>query len=302
MIGRKTGTKINMLMDIMSYFGTTKGRMAPTIIFLSICAAPLFVYIFLLVGIIPFVYVAILEVVVVITAALKIFGKSDKKFAIYMAARNDQYGSANDVIKIADVSPDGMVEFFNGTVMYIISAYTTTYYSEDDLVDDEEKFVKQLKPFVYDIHGHNVVDEVRMQDDLEKLTVYTDEELARERMEHFVYQDEECSKNSTLYRLNFAVKASRYDWKDLKAVVENAVKSVYARVFRWVYVCDGEQARDVISRDLNAYVDLEEMITKKYMNAEIYESRVMYYGDDVPEELTVQKESVDLESRRVVEE
>ena len=56
-----------------------------------------------------------------------------------------------------------------------------------------------------------------------------------------------------------------------------------------------------MSRDLYVYVELEEMVKKKYANEEYYDSKVYYYGEEVPEEFREKEEDVGLGRRRVVE-
>jgi len=301
MVTGKEQTKINVLMNIDSYYGEHTGRMGPMIKFLLIAGAPVMLYTFFFIGIIPFRWVLIFEVLFALRMALRILGKEDEKFRVYMAAREDEYANADDIVYISRVQDDGLIEYENGTVAYIISAFTTTYFNEDKLNEDLRAFAALLGIYSYDIHMHMVFNEFLLQDNLERMSVYTDEELLRERMDMYVYQDQVMAEQTLMYRINFAVRGSRYEWKQLRETVNAAVRSSYAHVFKECYVCDRQQATDIMSRDLYVYVELEEMVKKKYANEEYYNSKVYYYGEEVPEEFQEKEEEVGLSKRRVSE-
>lgn len=296
-------TKINVLMNIESYYGEHTGRVGPIIKFLLVAGIPLLLYIFFLISIVPIKWVLVFEVPFALRMALRILGQENEKFRVYMAAREDEYANANDIIQITRIQDDGLVEYENGTVAYIISAFTTTYFDEDELNADLEKFVAMLGKYSYDIHMHMVHHEFLLQDNLDRMRVYTDnKELLKERIDMCVYQDEVMSQNTALYRINFVVKGARYEWKILRNDVQAAVRSSYAKVFKQCRVCDKRQANDVMSRDLYLYVELEEMIKKKYTSEEYYGSKVYYYGDEMPVEYQEEKEDVGFGKRRVMEE
>lgn len=302
MIDKKEDTKINVLMNIDSYYGEHQGRMKPMITFLLVSCAPILFYLLLFLGTIPFKFVLMFEVPFVLRMALKILGKEDEKFKVYLASREDEYSNADDIIGILNVHKDGLIEYENGTVAYIISAFTTTYFDEDLFTLDLENFLQQFSNYTYDIHIHLVVKEQLLQNNLESMKVYTDKELLRERVQFYVYQDEQCAEKSQLYRINFLIKGSKYEWKTLKANLDAAVSSAYTKVFKECYVCNKEQTNEVMSRDLYAYVDFEDMLQRKYKNEEYFGSKVLYYGEEVPEKYKENKEFVDIESRRIAEE
>lgn len=322
MTGEKEQTKINVLMNIDSFYGEHTGRMGPMIKFLLIAGAPILVYTFFLIGVIPFRWILIFEVPFALRMALRILGREDEKFRVYMAAREDEYANADDIVRISRIQDDGLIEYEDGAVSYIISAFTTTYFDEDKLNEDLQAFVALLGAYTYDVHMHMVFNEFLLQDKLERMAAYTDEELLRERMDMYVYQDKEMAEQTLIYRINFVVRGSRYEWKKLRdtvnvtvrstyarvfslphrgALAHPQVRSTYARVFKECYVCDRQQANDVMSRDLYVYVELEEMVKKKYANEEYYDSKVYYYGEEVPEEFREKEEDVGLGRRRVVE-
>lgn len=292
--------KINVLMNIDSYFGEHQGRLGPMLVFLCVSAVPFIVYIFLFSRIIPLKLMLILEVLFTIRMALFILGKENEKLEIYKKAREDEFATANDLIRTAHVHDDGLIEYENGRVAYIISAFTTTYFSDSVLSIDLERFLSQLKDYEHDEYCHLVVDEFRLQDEMESMSVYEDKELMKERIMFYIDQDTYCSEKSELYRINILVKASKYDWKVLRTALDGVIKSEYAKVFKVCYICNKDQASMVMSRDICAYIDIADMLKGKYHNEDYYGSRVLFYGDDIPEEYKTKKDKVDMEERRVV--
>lgn len=299
---KKEKMTINVLANIDSYFGEHQGRLGPVILFLCISAAPLLLYIMLFIGIIPFKFILIFEVPFVIRMALRILGKEEEKLKIYINSREDVYATADDLLRISHIQEDGLIEYMNGKIAYIVSAFTSTYFNDDELSIDLEAFIELFGKYEYDIYCHLVVDEFRLQDRLELMNVYEDKEMLQERINFYMLQDKYCSEHSKLYRINFLVKASKYDWKQLRSTLDSAVKSAAVNVFKQCYICDKLQAQDVMSRDLCLFIDIADMMKKKYKNENYYGSKVLYYGEDVPEELRVKQDIVDLNERRVIQE
>lgn len=299
---KKTKPTINILANIDSYFGEHQGRLAPMLLFLCICASPLLLYAMFFIGIIPFKIVLIFEVPFIIRMALRILGKEEEKLKIYINSKEDEYATADDLLRISYISDDGLIEYTNGRIAYIVSAFTSTYFDDDELSIELEEFIELFEKYEYDIYCHLVVDEFRLQDQLEAMSVYKDKEMLQERIGFYMLQDNYCSEHSKLYRINFLVKAAKYDWKQLRNMLDSAVKSAAVSVFKQCYVCNKIQAQDVMSRDLCLYIDIAQMMKKKYRNENYYGSEVLYYGDDIPEELQVKKDTVDLTNRRILQE
>lgn len=293
-------TKINILANVDSYFGEHQGRLAPWLAFLGLAAIPPILYAVWFIGVIPFKYVVIFEVLFVFRIALKILGKEKQKLKVFIASREDEYAAADDIIRVTGIQEDGLVEFENGIVMFIISACTRTYFNEDELARDLETFLHQIDGFEYDVHCHLVVNETRLQDSLEGCNVYSDKKLLEERMQLYVYQDEKCSERSQLYRINILVKSNMYNWKKMKAVLTAVVNSSYANVFKECYVCDAVQAKEVMSRDLFTFIDFDKALQRRYNNEEYYNSTVYKYGESNTNDLD-DNNQLGMEKRRVVE-
>lgn len=291
--------KINVLMNIDNYFGEHQGRMGPMLMFISLLLVPPVLYVVFFLKIIPIWVFLVFEVLFGIRVGLKTLGREDEKLRVYKAAAEDAYANADDVVSVASVQEDGLIDYENGMIAYVISAFTTTYFDENKLVQDMAQFLEQLNPYVYHIHSHMVYKEELLQDGLTDLTIYKDTELLQERLDFYDYQDEYCDNYTEMFRINFVVVAPRYDWKKLRSKLEVLVKSSKASVFKKCVLCNKEQVNNVMSRDLLVYVDLASMLQKKYKNSEYYGSKVYYYGEEVQEDVPTGPE---YDGRRVVEE
>ena len=299
---QKEKDTINVLMDVGNYFGGHRGRMAPMMLFLFVSALPFIIYVFLFTAFIPLKWVLIFEVFFTARMALFILGHENERLAQFNPQREDEYANADDLIRQIYIHEDGLIEYANGIVTYVISAFTTTYFSDNELSIDLEEFLSKLKQYEYDIYGHLFYDEFRLQDNLESMSVYTDKEMLKERIDFYILQDTFSEDNTMLYKINIAVRASKYDWKNLRDTVTSAVHSSCAEVFKECFVCNRDQVSDVASRDICAYIDMKEMLTNKHSNENYYGSKVLFYGDDVPDEYKQIRDQAGLEDRRVTEE
>lgn len=297
---RESKSTINMLMNIDSYFGEHQGRLAPIILFLVISSIPLLIYIFFFMGVIPFRWVLVVEVPFAIRVALLTIGDEKTKFPAYLNSRYDEYLNADELVRIINIQDDGMIEYIDGTVMYIITGFLTTFDTDEEAAGMMTECLNQIKDMCYDVYCHLVVDEMRLQDEVCNLSVYTDPELFQERMEFYCLQDEYCKQYSELYRINIPVYAPRYDWKLLRDRVNKAVEYFNSHGFKWCGVASRYIAKDIVARDICAHIDLDQMIRNKYRNTEYFGSSVIYYGDDVPEKYKKKKEESGIENRRVI--
>lgn len=287
-------------MNINNYFGEHKSRLGPVLMFLLITAVPIMLYAFVLMAFIPWKVMLCFEIPWAIRWAMILPGQEKKKKIAYIQQAEDEYASANELANLVQVADDGMIERPNGTIAYIVSGFAATYIDDNAFSIDMEAFISQLKGLDYDVYCFQVVDEVLLQNELEKLTVYTDNEIIKERMAFYEDQDEYCQKNGSLYRIVFLVRGSRYEWKTIRKRLEGLVHSEDARVFKSCKICNGEQVEDIMSRDTCTNMRIRQMLVDKHNNNQYYGSKVLYYGDEVPEELKGNKEEVGLNRRRVV--
>lgn len=293
---------INALMNVHNYFGEDTGRLGPVLVFLCISAAPVILYIVIApyLSMVPWWLLLTFELLWVLRFALKILGKESEKLEQFETEEKSIYSTSDQIITASNVEEDGLIERIDGRVNYIITGYFMDYMDDDTLSRDIEKFMIALRGYLYDIHSHLVVDELKLQSEFEKLKRYKDSDMIQERMLFYQDQDEYCSKNSELYKISFVVKASKYEWKQLRDNLQKIVKSDISKCWKTIALCDREQVNDVMSRDICTNVDIRNMMVQKYRNENYFGSKVLFYGDEVPDEYKPERDKSALDKRRVV--
>lgn len=294
--------KINVLLNIDNFYGKYSGGLGRILIFILLACGPFLLYTLLLVRFIPFMWFIIPFIPYCIKMGLITIGREKEKMESFMKQRNDQYASAKELIRIADVHEDGLIEYQNGTICYIIQAYGFSYMDDNQFSKDIEEFLSRLtSQYEVDIYGHVVTGESgASKEDLEKLRVYKDEEMLKERLEFYNYQTKYTNENSKLYRLNFVVRAYKNKWAALKKDLNILVSSEYTDCFDMPHICNKQEVIDVNSRDITLYVDLAEMLRTKHSSENYYGSKILYFGDEVPDHMKESKESLELEKERRV--
>lgn len=291
---------INTLLNIDSVFGEYEGRVLPVILTIGLAAVPLLVWLFLLQGtFIKFWWVLIIDVLWTARWALIILGKEKEKMKFYDQQRADAYKSADELVHINYIHDDGLIEYDNGRVSYIVSGYLKGYLTDDKLSVDMEHFMDELDNWEWDMYFHNTVDELLCEDTLPNLARYKDKEVIQERIDFYAHQDEWARTHTALYRISFLVSANKYAWKRLKSHLTELVSSELALMYNEIEILDHDAVVDILNRDICGFADVVKMLTNKYENDNYYASRVMWYDDNVPTELVKEPESSSLEERRV---
>lgn len=296
--------KINILLNTDNFYGKFTGGLSRVLIFILVASVPFMVYSLLLINFLSIKIFLPIYILYVIRVALLILGREKERLNAFIKQRNDEYATANDLIQIADIHEDGLIEYQDGMVCYIIQAFSYSYIDDNKYSKDLEEFISKLtNKYEVDIYGHVVVGEYDIkQEDLEKLRVYSDKEFLKERLEFYKYQDRYANEHSTLYRLNFVVRDYKSGWVKMKQELDGIIKSDLVQCFDLVKLCNKQEANDVISRDITLYVDLGEMLRAKHKSDNYFGSKVLFFDDEIPDSL-LDKESIkdDMEERRVVD-
>lgn len=293
--------KINMLTPINNIFGTHESRVSPVLAYLAVAVFPVLVYITYLPFWIPIWLFVIFEVLWAARWALKLLGKEDARLEEYRKSSKNIYENSKDLVKIAHCYDGGMIEYQNGTITIVLTGYTRMYANDNVYSSDLERFMAQLDKYTPDVYLHQVVGEDNLQDASENLRVYDDKEFMEQRSDLYAYNDNFVNTNSKLWRFTFAVKAYKHNWKtteeDLEAVINSAVAK---RVFFYIEIAKKDVVSSIASRDIGAYLSIDELLRDKYVNDNYDGSRVLFYGDDVPEEYKEEFVQDKLEDRREV--
>lgn len=289
---------INTLLNIDNFTGEHTGRMGPTIKMTLIACIPLVIYLMFMSKINFFAFL-IFELLFVIRVSLYIVGDENKKLRIYLESQVDAYSSTYDLVNITHINEDGLIEYNNNKVCYVIEAYTHTYLDDDELSLEVEDFLGLFNKYMYDLYFYNVVGENSVKGDC--TGIKGRDLLAEQRFNFLVEQDEYCDTHSKLYKTCIALRTTRSSWKDLKHDIESALNSSKSRCFRRVKLCNREEVTDIVRRDLFAHIDLENMVLKKYANEEYLGSKVLFYDNPSSRQGIQDEDEVKLNKRRVTE-
>lgn len=290
---------INMLTPIDNIFGGHEGRLGPTIKFLVVALVPAVVYALYLQIFVPLRVFLVVEVLWAARMALIIIGKEKEKKKFYRASKKNQYASAYDMVRISHTHENSIIEYQNGRIALLLAGYTQSYMDDDKFAVDYAAFMDMLNAYDVDVYCHAVVDEFKLQNNSENLRVYSDKVFMRERMELYETQDKFVSENCQLFRFSFLVKGSRYDWKNMIDIIEAIIKSHAGHCFKGLHICDKDEVSDIASRDLGTHISIEEMLRNKYINEEFDGSKVLFYGDEVPEQFSTESHVNDMTTRRI---
>ena len=303
MIIWKGKDKINTLLNPDNYFGQHETSMVPLLLFFAGAGIPLLGWLMLLMPFIPFKIFVFPYLLWCGRWALITIGKEKQKKANYLQQRADEYKAIDEIVHINQIYEDGLIEYSNGTVAYLISGFPKGYLNPKKLSADLESFMNELDIFIWDWFMHNAVDEIVTEDELPKLGRYKDKEVIKDRMDFFAYQDDYSRTHAGLYRYTFVVYASKGDWKKLRNYLENLVDSEVAQVFNNISICNRDEVNSLINRDIMSYTDIIKMLTKKYENTDFKGSKVLWYDSKIPKRYKRKdKETSDIiEERRVME-
>ena len=290
---------INTLLDIENLLGSTEKKVLPVILTIAVAAIPLVIWLLWLRSIVHYIIFIIFELLWTGRFALKFIGNEPEKMEFYDTQRADEYRSADELVHVTRLQQDGLIEYTNGRVVYLISALPKSYLSDDALSVAVERFMDELDEFDWDFHMYNATDEILCEDLLPNLKAYKDKEVIADRINFYSYQDDYTRNNSALYRYVFVVSAMSTKWKRLKTRLQEIMESEVVKCFNEIQLCEYGEVGELFNRDVCTYIDVNKMLEKKFDNDEFYESKVLWYDENVPTELLKKDETSNLEERRV---
>lgn len=296
----KNKNNINTLLNIDNVFGDYESHVMPIVLTIAFIAFPLLLWLFALQGTpIRLWMVAVFDVFWGLRWALIFVGKEKDKLRFYEQQRKDVYQTINELVHISVIHEDGLIEYDNGVVAYIIVGNLNKYLNDDKLSVSMENFMNALDRWHWDFFIHNSVEMYRCEDELPKLHAYTDDEVIKERMGFYSYQDKWVKQNSRLYTITFLVTSSKSNWKKMRDHLNALVNSEVATVFNSVEVAKFDEVNAIVNRDICGYIDINKMLLDKYSNTNYNNSKVLWYDDEIPQKY-VQKDEVDtIEDRRL---
>lgn len=295
----KNKPAINTLLNIDNIFGSYEGRVGPFVLTILLGSIPLWVWLFFLQGLVPLWIIIIIIFLLMGRLALIFIGKESEKMKSYTARRNDAYLESKDMVQVVNIYDDGLIEYTTGRVCYIVYGYLKGYLEDDALSVDLEAFLDELDAFDWDMNLYNVTDELMCTSELPLLRRYTDKSAILQRMNFYKYQDDWTARNTQMYELVFIVKARKYNWKHMRAKLEEITQSDVSNCFNEIHIADSRGVTDIMSRDIETYVDLNEMLLNKFQTDTIKGAKILYYDDKNIDDFRKRKEEgVNMKNRR----
>lgn len=295
---RKKAT-INTLLNIDNIFGSYEGRVGPFVLTVLIGSIPLWIWLFFLQGYVRLWIIIIIMFLFMGRLGLIFIGKEHEKMKSYTARRNDAYLESKDMVQVVNIYDDGLIEYATGRVCYIVYGYLKGYLDDDALSVDLENFLDELDAFDWDMNLYNVNDELMCTTELPLLKRYKDKTAILQRMNFYKYQDDWTAKNTQMYELVFVVKARKYNWKHMRAKLEEVTQSDVSNCFNEIHIANSDAVKDIMSRDTETQVDLNEMLLNKFQTDTIKGAKILYYDDKDKKEFRKQKEDgVNMKDRR----
>ena len=292
---------MNTLLNIDNYFGEYSSPLTPWLIFFGVGSIPLFIWLFIFQLRLPWLPVVLFEVLLWLpVVATYSFLDVNRIVQDYLKARFDAYAIADDIVHVKFQHEDGLTEFDNGQVMYLLVGHLKEYIKDSKLSVSLEQFMDELDSWDWDYILQNDVDEITLASNIDKCIRYTDKQVISERIAQYNYQDEWARNNTGVYKIIFVVLVNKSSWRSAKERLNDIVTSKVADCFNEIYIANREQVNDIMSRDLCMYIDINQMLLNKFNSLDIGSSRMMWYDDEVPKELTKSGETftVGLEERR----
>jgi len=275
---------IGMLLDISHLYGEHEGRLGPFLITLCICCTPILFYVYLgLFETIPIWAFAILEVIIIIRTIMIIPGRERYRVKIYKNRINSNYMNTADLLNVKMIHPDGCTEYVNGKICYMVCCFNGT-------TDDEIQRSIQLRKlldnmfgdFEFDTYIHNVNDSPTLRAYYDTVSKFNKNVSARNFIDIIDHSIELTADNSMVLCTIYVIKGNRSDWKTIKSQIDSALGSRVARCYKSIYrVNDPKTINDILNRDIDSVINIEDLTRKKYATQQYDTSKVLAY--DLPE-------------------
>ena len=285
---KKEKPTIGMLLDIEHLYGEHEGRLGPILLTLCIAAAPILVYIYFgLFVYIPVWLFVIIELFVAARALMIVLGREPYRVRMFKRTLYDEYTPTASLMNIKVIHPDGCIEYLNGNIVYLVCCFNGT--TEDEVrrsVQMRKLLTSLLGEYVFDCYIHNVTDSPALYNYYKKVNEFERNESASNFVNIIDYNIDLVANNSLVQCTIYAIKGKRSDWKDIKQQIDIAVNSRNARVYKTIYrVNDPALINEVLNRDVDSVINIEELLRRKYSTGNYNTSKVLAY--DLPDDKVI---------------
>lgn len=300
--------RIGMLLDIENIFAENSKGLGRFI--LCIClmlVPPLIIGYYSLYLYFPVWLLVVLCIFWAARVLMIIPGREKERLANYKKIRNDEFASATDLVNIKAIHKQGCIEYVNGIIGFFVVTYNTT---TQDVLGKSKQFNRFLKLAVgdhpFDFYIQNIVDTEQLENRYTDIKMYNDQDSAKAFMEIIDYNKQFITKNSLLTKNIIFVRGSKYEWKDILNDLKSALRSDSAKIFKNAYiVTDKDEIEELLSRDINGDVDINNLIKRKYCTGERYGSKVISYDYEdlrnIPKESNTNIDSIFIPAAEITE-
>lgn len=277
---------INTMLDIEQYSGETPTRIGPFIAYLLLAFGPMLLYAYLFLGIIPLKYAAVFFIIHLVRTTMVIVGEESKRVEQYKQQIYDEYSSITDINNIVTFYKDGLLEYKGNKVSYILVAH-----SKDDVeVQYKSRQISRMlsgfdTQYMVDIRCQNILDKDELHSRYEGVSMFPDREVAKDYLEIIDYNRDIVKDDTLITRVVFTISARKRNFKSLRTDIERVLNSQDTRAFKTIAIADREMVKEIIARDVDTYIDFDEIMRKKHSKEEFYGSYVEAY--DYEEKNTV---------------
>lgn len=272
--------KIQMLLDIENIFGESTRGLGQLVLTLCLCLIPpAFIGYTALYLYIPWQILLVVCLVFAVRVVLVVMGHESQRVKNFKKQRDDVYSLTDDMVNIRRIHQQGCVEYVNGNIGFFIVTYNSSSNETLEKSKQIDRFINlAVGKHAFDIYVQNDVSTDHLDNKYNNVTLFGDDEAANAFMEIIDYNREVVRSSSTLTRNIIFVRGSKYQWKEIVNDIQTALTSESARVFRQCYLAtDREEIENIISRDINGYIDLDKLLQRKYYTGNKHGSKIISY-------------------------
>lgn len=284
---------INTLLNIEQFSGESSTRLGPALTFLTMAFGPILVYVYFGLTLLPFKIVVPIAIVWIIHSALVTLGQQKKRVEQFKQRLYDEYSSITEFMDIKTVHQDGMIEYKSNRVAYLLVTQNSGNF---DVIQRAQQIAKILErisgDYNIDIRSQNILDTDELHTRYDGISLFEDREAAKDYLEIVDFNREIIQKDTLVSRVIFVVSARKKYHKEMKKSLISVLNSPEIRAFRSVTLAPFEVTNNIISRDIDSYIDFKEIQRQQYSKGEYFGSYVdeYDYSADIRDNTEVKEE------------
>lgn len=292
---------IGMLLDIEHLYGEHEGRLSPILTSLLLALAPALFYVYFgWFELIPVWLFAPINAIIAARVVMIIPGRENYRLANYRKRLYDDYTSAASLMRIKTIYPDGFVEYVNGKCFYAVKCYNGTCENIIQRSQMLRKFLLSMAgDYEFDVYILNENNTSAIRRYYKTVNRFGKNTASMNFTKIIDMLSTKTRDKSMVQCTVFVVKGSRSDWKQIRIQIDGAINSQMAKAFKRVYrVTSLDELHDIIDRDIDTSVNIDDLLRAKYKTGEYYTSRVVAY--DPVDEVVIGKDPMGQPTEPVV--